>query len=141
MVTHQIMTTYSFFGERTIFFEPVVVCRNIKTLHYLHHYLLDMNKNKKLLIGFGLCLMTSFLMGAIFQKSEATLAVIKAGVDQDGNPVCINKSQVYLFKKLQAQNKIEFLYHDPIDEKASVVKSFADSISLDKYWDSLIKNW
>ena len=85
--------------------------------------------------------MTSFLMGAIFQKSEANLAVIKAGVDQDGNPVCINKSQVYLFKKLQAQNKIEFLYHDPIDEKASVVKSFSDSTSLDKYWESLIKNW
>ena len=105
------------------------------------NYLLDMNKNKRLFFGLSFFLMAFLGMGAIFQKSEATLSVIKAGVDQDGNPVCVNKAQVYLFKKLQSQNKIEFLYHDPMDEKASVIKSFADSISMDKYWNSLIKNW
>tara|TARA_B100001248_G_scaffold246818_1_gene217733 strand:+ start:54 stop:356 length:303 start_codon:yes stop_codon:yes gene_type:complete len=100
-----------------------------------------MNKTKRVLIGFGMLALTSFFMGAIFQKSEANLSVIKAGVDTDGNPVCINKSQVYLFKKLQSKNKIEFLYHDPIDEKASVTKSFSDAQALDKYWDDLLKNW
>ena len=74
-----------------------------------------MNKSKEYLF-FGMLALTVFY-GGNFQKSEANLSVIKAGVDTDGNPVCINKSQVYLFKKLQAKNKIEFLYHDPIDEK------------------------
>ena len=100
-----------------------------------------MNKKKKQIIS-GIIILTSlFIMGAIFQKSEADLSVIKAGVDSAGNPVCINKAQVYLFKKIQSQNKIEFLYHDPVDQKASVVKSFADSQALEKYWESLIKNW
>ena len=100
-----------------------------------------MNKNKKLVIGFVLVLTASFLMGAIFQKSEADLAVIKAGVDPDGNPICINKSQVYLFKQLKAKNKIVFFYHDPVDPKASVVKSFSDSEEVEKYWETLLKNW
>ena len=100
-----------------------------------------MNKNKKVITGILIFALTCLFMGAIFQNSEAELAVIKAGVDADGNPVCINKSQVYLFKKLQAQNKIEFLYHDPIDQKASVTKSFSGSEALDKYWESLLKNW
>ncbi len=98
-------------------------------------------KNQRIFFGIGILALASLLMGSIFQKSEADLAVIKAGVDSDGNPVCINKAQVYLFKKLQAQNKIEFLYHDPQDDKASVVKSFANGEALDKYWETLLKSW
>ena len=68
---------------------------------------MDMKKNKKL-IGIIMLVMTSFLMGSFFNQSEAKLKVIKAGVDDKGNQVCINKSQVYLFKKNQAENKILF---------------------------------
>ena len=75
-----------------------------------------MNKNKKLVIGFVLVLTASFLMGAIFQKSEADLALSRR-CRSDGNPICINKSQVYLFKQLKAKNKIVFFYHDPVDPK------------------------
>jgi len=117
------------------------VISTMSTNYNLQNHLLYMNKNKRLFLGLSFFLMAFLGMGAIFQKSEATLSVIKAGIDQDGNPVCVNKSQVYLFKKLQSQNKIEFLYHDPMDEKASVIKSFADSVSMNKYWESLIKSW
>ena len=51
--------------------------------------------------------------GALINKSEASLSVIKAGVDEKGNPLCVNKSQVYLFKKDQAGNKIIFYYMMP----------------------------
>ena len=42
--------------------------------------------------------------------------------------------KVYLSKQLKAKNKIVFFYHDPVDPKASVVKSFSDSEEVEKYW-------
>ena len=100
-----------------------------------------MKEKKNISVGLGILLFAFFLMGSLFQKSEAGLAVIKAGVDQDGNPVCINKSNVYMFKKIQSQNKIIFLYHDPIDNKASITKTFPDPESLDNYWETLVEKW
>ena len=70
-----------------------------------------MSKNNKVLLGIIVVLSASFFMGALMNKSEASLSVIKAGVDEKGHPVCVNKSQVYLFKKDQAENKIIFYYH------------------------------
>ena len=83
-----------------------------------------MNKNKKALLGIIVVLSASLFMGALLKKSEASMSVIKAGVDENGHPLCVNKSQVYLFKKDQAENKIIFYYHHPEDSKASIVKSF-----------------
>jgi len=98
-------------------------------------------KNKKKLFGIIVLLTASFLMGSFFNQSEAKLKVIKAGVDEKGNQVCINKSQVYLFKKNQAENKILFYFHDAQSENAMVAKSFPDLESLDKYWEILIRDW
>ena len=53
----------------------------------------------------------------------------------------MNKDQVYLFKKNQAENKIIFHYHDSQSPNASIVKSFPDEESLDKYWVDLLNNW
>ena len=97
--------------------------------------------SKRLVLGLFFVLASVLFMGAIFEKSEAKLEVIKAGVDEAGNPVCVNTSQVYLFKKDQGQNKIVFFYHDAQIAEASVTKSFSDSESLDNYWDELLKNW
>ena len=85
---------------------------------------------KKNIIGLALLVIGSFSMGAFFNKSEATLGVIKAGADEKGNPICVNKDQVYLFKKNQAENKIIFHYHDSQSPNASIVKSFPDELSL-----------
>ena len=98
-------------------------------------------KNKKKLFGIIVLITASFLMGSFFNQSEAKLKVIKAGVDEKGNQVCINKSQVYLFKKNQAENKILFYLHDAQSENAMVAKSFPDLESLDKYWEILIRDW
>ena len=98
-------------------------------------------KNKKKLFGVIVLITASFLMGSFFNQSEAKLKVIKAGVDEKGNQVCINKSQVYLFKKNQAENKILFYFHDAQSENAMVAKSFPDLESLDKYWEILIRDW
>ena len=68
-----------------------------------------MKKNKKL-IGIIMLVMTSFLMGSFFNQSEAKLKVIKAGVDDKGNQVCINKSQVYLFKKIRQRIKFYSIF-------------------------------
>ena len=92
-------------------------------------------------MGIIIMLSTSLFMGALMNKSEASLQVIKAGVDEKGNPVCVNKSQVYLFKKNQAENKIIFYYHDAKSSDASITKSFPDSESLDSYWDELLRKW
>ena len=100
-----------------------------------------MNISKRLVVGLFFVLASSLFMGAIFEKSGAKLKVIKAGVDDKGNPVCVNKSQVYLFKKDQGQNKIVFFYHDAQSPEAFVTKSFSDGESLDSYWDELLKNW
>ncbi|HAW97388.1 MAG TPA: hypothetical protein DCX67_02535 [Opitutae bacterium] len=102
---------------------------------------IEMNKTKRLVVGVFFVLAASLFMGAIFEKSEAKLKVIKAGVDENGYPVCVNKSQVYLFKKDQGKNKIVFFYHDAQSPEASVTKSFSDSESLDSYWEDLLKNW
>ena len=56
-----------------------------------------MKKNKKVLAGVVVVLLSSLFMGALIKKSEASLSVIKAGVDERGNPLCVNKNQVYLF--------------------------------------------
>ena len=72
-----------------------------------------MKINKKLL-GVTILIMAAFLMGAFFNQSEAKLKVIKAGVDEKGNQICINKSQVYLFKKNQSENKIIFYFNNTI---------------------------
>jgi len=101
---------------------------------------MDMKINKKLL-GVTILIMAAFLMGAFFNQSEAKLKVIKAGVDEKGNQICINKSQVYLFKKNQAENKIIFYFHDAESDSAMVAKSFPDLESLDKYWNVLIRDW
>ena len=98
-------------------------------------------KNNKKLIGVVMLAFASFLMGSFFNQSEAKLKVIKAGVDEKGNQVCINKSQVYLFKKHQAENKIVFYFHDAQSDSAMVAKSFPDLESLNKYWDVLIRGW
>ena len=100
-----------------------------------------MKGKNNLRIGLGILMLAFFLMGSLFQRSETELAVIKAGMDQDGNPVCINKSQVFLFKKILSQNKIVFFYHDPVDEKATITKSFSDRETLDRYWELLVKEW
>ena len=100
-----------------------------------------MNRYKKLSLSVFIVLSSSLLVGALLQKSEASLSVIKAGVDDKGNPECVNKSQVYLFKKDQAENKIIFYYHNPSDPNASVVKSFPDEKSLDSYWEELLRKW
>ena len=97
--------------------------------------------NKKILIGTIVLMVGSFSIGAFFNKSEASLSVIKAGVDEKGNPVCVNKSQVYLFKKNHAENKIIFFYHDASVNDASIVKSFPDEESTDLYWNALLKSW
>ena len=62
--------------------------------------------NKKILIGTIVLMVGSFSIGALFNKSEASLSVIKAGVDEKGNPVCVNKSQVYLFKKFMRKTRL-----------------------------------
>ena len=100
-----------------------------------------MSKNSKLLFGIIVMSSASLFMGALINKSEASLSVIKAGVDEKGHPLCVNKSQVYLFKKDQAQNKIIFYYHDAQSPDASVTKSFPDSESLDSYWEELLRKW
>ena len=100
-----------------------------------------MKKNKKALLGIIVVLSASLFMGALLKKSEASLSVIKAGVDENGHPLCVNKSQVYLFKKDQAENKIIFYYHDAKSTDASVTKSFPDSESLDSYWEELLRKW
>ena len=96
---------------------------------------------KNMIVGLALLVIGSFSMGAFFNKSEATLGVIKAGADEKGNPICVNKDQVYLFKKNQAENKIIFHYHDSQSPNASIVKSFPDEEALDKYWVDLLNNW
>jgi hypothetical protein len=100
-----------------------------------------MNKSNKLLMGIIIMLSAIFFMGALGNKSEASLNVIKAGVDENGNPLCVNKSQVYLFKKDQSKNKIIFYYHDAKSPDASIIKSFPDSESLDSYWEELLSKW
>ena len=100
-----------------------------------------MTKLNRVLIGIILMLSAAFFTGAIFDKSEAKLKVIKAGVDEKGHPVCVNKSQVYLFKKNEVEKTITFFYHDPASQEASVRKTFSDIEKLNKYWDELLKSW
>ena len=102
---------------------------------------LDMTKSNRTLIGIILMLSAALFVGAIWDKTEAKLKVIKAGVDEKGHPICVNKSQVYLFKKNEAEKTITFFYHDPVSDDASVKKSFSDADNLNKYWDELLKSW
>ena len=100
-----------------------------------------MNKINSVLIGILLIFAGVLLSGAFLEKTEAKLKVIKAGVDEKGHPVCVNKSQVYLFKKNEVEKTIVFFYHDPSSQEAMVKKSFSDVEKLNKYWDDLLKNW
>ena len=65
-----------------------------------------MNRYKKLSLSVFIVLSSTLLMGALLQKSEASLSVIKAGVDDKGNPECVNKSQVYLFKRIRQKIRL-----------------------------------
>ena len=97
-------------------------------------------KKKSLYLGAIILLAAGFLAGSFLEKSEAKLKIIKAGVDDKGNMVCINKAQVYLFKKVNPENKIIFHYHDALKE-AIVTKSFPNSETLEIYWDQLLRSW
>ena len=101
----------------------------------------DMTKSNRTLIGIILMLSAALFVGAIWDKTEAKLKVIKAGVDEKGHPICVNKSQVYLFKKNEAEKTITFFYHDPVSDDASVTKTFGETDNLNKYWDELLKSW
>jgi len=100
-----------------------------------------MNLNKKLLLTFLIIFVSGVFMGSFLEKSETKLKVIMAGVDEKGNSVCVNKSQVFLFKKLNGENKIIFHYHDALSREAIVSKAFPDSETLETYWDQLVRNW
>ena len=41
------------------------------------------------------------------------MPVIQAGVDKGGNPICLNKSQIYLFSEDVPGKRILFNFHDP----------------------------
>ena len=84
---------------------------------------------------------TGVFMGSFLEKSETKLKVIMAGVDDKGNAVCVNKSQVFLFKKINRENKIIFHYHDALSKEAIVSKVFPDEEDLERYWDQLVRNW
>ena len=100
-----------------------------------------MNKINSVFIGILLIFAGVLLSGAFLEKTEAKLKVIKAGVDEKRHPICVNKSQVYLFKKNEAEKTIVFFYHDPSSPEAMVKKTFSDVEKLNKYWDDLLKNW
>jgi len=100
-----------------------------------------MMKKKSLCLGAIILLAAGFLAGSFLEKSEAKLKIIKAGVDDKGNMVCINKAQVYLFKKINPENKIIFHYHDALSKEAIVTKSFPNSETLEIYWDQLLRSW
>ena len=95
--------------------------------------------NKKILIGTIVLMVGSFSIGALFNKSEASLSVIKAGVDE--NPVCVNKSKSTYSKKFMRKTRLFFFYHDASVNDASIVKSFPDEESTDLYWNALLKSW
>jgi hypothetical protein len=100
-----------------------------------------MNINRNLLVPSLLIFVVGFFMGSFLEKSETKLNVIMAGVDEKGNSVCVNKSQVFLFKKLNGENRIIFHYHDALSKEAIVSKAFPDAETLETYWDQLVKNW
>ena len=64
-----------------------------------------MNISKRLVVGLFFVLASSLFMGAIFEKSGAKLKVIKAGVDDKGNPVCVNKSQFICSKRIRGKTR------------------------------------
>ena len=101
----------------------------------------SMKINRNLLVPSLLIFVVGFLMGSFLEKSETKLNVIMAGVDEKGNSVCVNKSQVFLFKKLNGENRIIFHYHDALSKEAIVSKAFPDAETLETYWDQLVKNW
>ena len=100
-----------------------------------------MNFKSQYFVALFLFFVTGFLTGSFLEKPETKLKVILAGVDEKGNSVCVNKSQVYLFKKLNSENRIIFHYHDALSKEAIVSKSFPDAETLETYWDQLIRNW
>ena len=91
-----------------------------------------------------LVVLIGFLGSAAFRgKSEAAMPVIQAGVDKSGNPICINKSQVYLFTKNDSDRRILFHFHDPgaRDGFSVVKKVFASKKAMEEYWEVLVKQW
>ena len=91
----------------------------------------------------ALALAGFFGSGAFRAKSEASLPVIQAGADENGNPICVNKSQVYLFSKDVQEKRILFNFHDPSARNGfSVIsKSFSSEETLEEYWKILVKEW
>jgi len=114
-------------------------CLKNSTIQPIYDY--SMSNRTKLWLGAFLLLTSGIFMGSFLQKAETKLNVIKAGLDDKGNLVCVNKSQVFLFKKLNGENKIVFHYHDALSKEAMVTKSFPDAKTLDTYWDQLLRNW
>ena len=100
-----------------------------------------MKNRSKLWMGAAVLLLSGVFMGSFLQKAETKLKVIKAGLDEKGNLVCVNKSQIFLFKKINGENKIVFHYHDALSKEAIVSKSFPDAETLETYWDQLVRNW
>ena len=102
-----------------------------------------MTKTNRVLIGIILLLSGALFTGAIWDKTEAKLKVIKAGVDEQGRAICVNKAQVYLFKKNEGLKTITFFFHDPSDANgyAEVKKSFSSAENLNKFWNELLKGW
>ncbi len=100
-----------------------------------------MNRSRKLVLSATVIFCAGFFMGSFLEKSETKLKVLMAGTDEKGNEVCVNKSQVFLFKKMNAENKIVFHYHDAVSKEAIVSKAFRDSEEMETYWDQLIRNW
>lgn len=100
-----------------------------------------MNLNNKLICTFLVIFISGMFTGSFLEKPETKLKVIMAGVDEKGNSVCVNKNQVFLFKKLNGENRIIFHYHDALSKEAIVSKSFPDAETLETYWDQLVRNW
>ena len=100
-------------------------------------------KTQLILTFAALVLVGFFSSGAFREKSEATLPVIKAGVDDRGNPICINKSQIYMFTKDDSDRRILFHFHDSgaRDGFSIVKKVFATNKEMNEYWEVLVKQW
>ena len=99
-----------------------------------------MNFNYKLLFALFIIFTGGVFMGSFLEKPETKLNVIMAGVDEKGNSVCVNKNQVYLFKKLNGENKIIFHYHD-VSVKRQLFQGISGCRNIETYWDQLIRNW
>ena len=102
-----------------------------------------LTKTQLILTFAALALAGFFGSGAFREKPEAALPVIKAGTDDRGNLVCVNKSQVYLLSRDASGRRILFHFHDPgaRDGFSIVKKVFSSREAMDEYWEILVKQW